>query len=512
MLKQTLLLTTTIWAAALLSISQPAYAQISEFKLLPSDGAAGDHFGVSVSISGDYVVVGAAGGADNGFNSGSAYVFKRSGTNWGQEAKLIPSDGTAFDSFGRSVSISGDYAVMGAPGDDDNGGGSGSAYLFKSTGTSWAQEAKLLPSDGAVEDFFGFSVSISGDYAAVGADGDDDNGSDAGSAYVFKRTGTSWAQEAKYLPSDGAADDLFGHSVSISGDYVVVGAPGNDDLGNSSGSAYVFKRTDTSWAQEAKLLPLDGAVEEGFGFSVSISGDYAFVGAFQDDDNGTDAGSAYLFKRTGTNWVEEAKLLPSDGAAFDWFGYSVSISADYAVVGASLDDDNGTDAGSAYLFKRSDTSWAQEPKLLPSNGAAIDWFGFSVSISGDYAVVGAFLDDDNGDGSGSAYVYSGVVVGIDDERAGLPAEFSLSQNYPNPFNPSTVIRYALPKSSDVSLVIYNLMGQEVMRWEEKDVSPGNHEKRWEGTTGAGFQVSSGMYIYRILVGDFAQTRKMVLLK
>ncbi|TFB09772.1 choice-of-anchor D domain-containing protein, partial [Candidatus Marinimicrobia bacterium MT.SAG.3] len=380
-------------------------AQLSEFKITASDGAIDDQFGRSVSISGDYAVVGARLNDDNGLSSGSAYVFKRSGTSWAEEAKLLPFDGAGSDLFGGSVSISGDYAVVGARLNDDNGNASGSAYVFKRTGTSWVEEAKLLPSDGAANDLFGGSVSISGDYAVVGAF-TDDNGLSSGSAYVFKRTGTSWAEEAKLLPSDGAGSDFFGISVSISGDLAIVGAYADDDNGLSSGSAYVFKRTGTSWAEEAKLLPSDGAGSDFFGISVSISGDLAIVGAYADDDNGLSSGSAYVFKRTGTSWAEEAKLLPVDGAGSDLFGFSVSISGDLAIVGAYANDDNGTDAGSAYVFKRTGTSWAEEAKLLPVDGAAIDQFGFSVSISGDYAVVGAVGDDDNGDGSGSAYLYN----------------------------------------------------------------------------------------------------------
>ena len=454
MLKKTLLLTLTICAAASLSISQPAYAQISEFKITAADGAERDN-------------------------------------------------------FGGSVSISGDYAVLGAPFDDDNGLSSGSAYVFKRTGTNWTEEVKLLPSDGAAGDNFGFSVSISGGYVVVGAFGDDDKGSKSGSAYVFKRSGTSWVEEAKITASDGAPDDQFGGSVSISGDSVaVVGAWSDDDKGSKSGSAYVFKRAGTSWAQEAKLLSSDGAAGDHFGFLVSISGDYAVVGASSNDDNGPESGSAYVFKRTGTSWAQEAKLLPSDGAAEDHFGASVSIPGGYVVVGAWLDDDNGTDAGSAYLFKRSGTNWTQEAKLLPSDGAVGDNFGWSASISGDYAVVGAWGDDDKGDRSGSAYVYTSFIpVGVENERAGLPAEFALSQNYPNPFNPETVIEFALPQSGDVSLVVYNLRGEEVALLLSGTMPAGNHRISWDAS-----RLASGIYLYRLVAGDFIETRKMVLLK
>ncbi len=381
-----------------MAISQPVYAQINEFKITASDGVAGDRFGISVSSSGDYAVVGTI--------TSSAYVFKRIGTSWAEEAILLASDGAG--GFGTSVSISGDYTVVGASRDNDNGNYSGSAYVFKRSGTSWTEEAKLLASDGAESDNFGWSVSISGDYVVVGAKGDEDNGDRSGSAYVFKRSGTSWVEETKLLASDGAALDNFGSSVSISGDYAFVGATWD-------GSVYVFKRSGTSWVEETKLLASDGAgPSKKFGNSVSISGEYAVVGAFTDDDNGNRSGSAYVFKRTGTSWAEEAKLLASDGAADDQFGYSVSTSGFYAVVGANWDNDNGLNAGSAYLFKRSGTSWTEEAKLLASDGGVLDEnFGHSVSISGGYAIVGAMRDDDNGSQSGSAYVYSGFApIGV----------------------------------------------------------------------------------------------------
>ncbi|MCH8305454.1 MAG: T9SS type A sorting domain-containing protein [Candidatus Marinimicrobia bacterium] len=505
MFKQTLLLTLTICAAALSSISQPAYAQLNEVKLTASDAVAGDNFGWFVSISDDYAVVGALLDDDNGAGAGSAYVFKRSGAGWAQESHLLASDGAIGDQFGRSVSISGDYVVVGARYNDHNGTDAGSAYVFKRADTSWAQESQLLASDGATGDFFGSSVSISGDYVVVGAFQDGDNGIYSGSAYVFKRADTSWVQEAKLLPSDGGAIDGFGISVSISGDYVVVGAWGDDDNGSKSGSVYVFKRAGSIWTQEAKLLPSDGATDDWFGSSVSISGDYAVVGAWGNDDNGSRSGSAYVFKRTDTSWAQEAKLLPSDGAIDYFFGFPVSISGDYAVLGAS-----GDGSGSAYVFKRSGTSWVEELKLLASDGAAGDWFGFSVSIFGDYVAVGAFADDDNGaDGSGSIYLYTGfaAVVGVKNEEVGLAAEFTLSQNYPNPFNPETVIEYSLPKAGEVSLIVYNLRGEEVAHLINDNMPAGNHRISWNATN-----VSSGIYFYRLQAGDFVQTRKMVLLK
>lgn len=200
---------------------------------MASDGAAGDQLGASVSISGDIALVAATFDGDNGADSGSAYVFRDNGSAWIEEAKLLPSDGASGDQFGRAVSVSGDIALVGAPNDDDNGSVSGSAYVFRYEGSAWIEEAKLLPSDGALGDQFGYSVSISGDTALVGARYDDDT---SGSAYAFRYDGSAWIEEAKLLPSD--AGSVFGESVSISGHTALVGSP--FDSPNLSGSAYVF--------------------------------------------------------------------------------------------------------------------------------------------------------------------------------------------------------------------------------------------------------------------------------
>ena len=256
--------------------------------------------------------------------------------------KLLADDGAQADQFGASVAISGTTLMVGARLHDDNGNLSGSAYLFDmATGR---QIAKLLADDGAARDLFGISVAISGATAIVGAHWDDDNGTDSGSAYLFDTT--SGKQIAKLLANDGAAGDWFGFSVAISGAAAIVGAHLDDDNGSNSGSAYLFDTT--RGRQIAKLLPNDGAVEDDFGHSVAISGTTAIVGAPKDDDNGNFSGSAYLFDTTTGRQI--AKLLADDGAAGDGFGASVAISGATAIVGANEDDDNGTDSGSAYLF------------------------------------------------------------------------------------------------------------------------------------------------------------------
>jgi len=279
-------------------------------------------------------------------------------------------------------------------------------------------QAELVHPSPAASDWFGHSVSISGDglYALIGAYGDDTGATDAGSAQVFKRTGTSWAWQAELVHPSPASSDNFGASVSISGDglYALVGVRYDDTGGTDAGSAQVFKRTGTSWAWQAELVHPSPASSDYFSWSVSISGDglYALVGVYLDDTGGSGAGSAQVYVRAGTSWAWQAELVHPSPASSDNFGYSVSISGDglYALVGAYGDDTGGSNAGSAQVYVRAGTSWAWQAELVHPTPAGNDYFGRSVSISGDglYALVGAYADDTGASDAGSAQVYVGV--------------------------------------------------------------------------------------------------------
>lgn len=372
-------------------------------KLIGDDTALSDKFGIAVSIDGDTALIGAPDSDSMGIDSGSAYVFVRNGSVWIQQAKLTASDGSSGDNFGESVSFDGNTAVIGAFNDDDNGSSSGSVYVFVRNGFDWSQQAKLIAGDAAAADQFGISVSVDGETALIGADRNDDNGTSSGSAYVFVRSGSVWSQQAKLTASDAAAVDVFGASVSLDGDTALIGAYANDDDGSNSGSAYVFARSGSLWSEQSKLTASDAAAADQFGRGVSIHGDTAVIGASRDDDNGSDSGSAYVFVRAGSIWSEQAKLEPSDAAAEDRFGYSVSVNEDMVLIGSYWDDENGSESGSAYMFLRSGSTWIQEDKVTASDAAADDHYGFSVALDGDTAIIGAFLNDDNGNGSGSAY-------------------------------------------------------------------------------------------------------------
>jgi hypothetical protein len=402
-----------------LAFSRDWSAGAQQAKLLASDAEAGDTFGASVSLSddGNTVIVGADGEATGGSGAGAAYIFTRSGTTWSQQAKLMASDAEAGDDFGDAVSISGDgnTVIVAADGEDTGGSGAGAAYIFTRSGTTWSQQAKLMASDKQSGDNFGKAVSISnnGNTVIVSANGEDTLYTNAGSAYIFTRSGTTWTQEAKIQASNAANGVGFGDSVSISddGNTSLVGASGEDTGGLNVGSVYIYTRSGTTWSQEAMIQASDKQSGDSFGKYVSISGDgNTVIVAAEGEDTGADnAGAAYIFTRSGTTWSQQAKIQASDAEAGDNFGKpSISGDGNTVIVGAIREDTIDTDAGAAYLFTRSGTTWSQEAKIQASDATLQDRFGNSVSISGDgnTAIAGAYTEDTTGDNNaGAAYIF-----------------------------------------------------------------------------------------------------------
>jgi hypothetical protein len=361
--------------------------------------------------------------------------------NWDQIIKVVASDRGNWDRFGYSVAISGDYAIVGAHFEDEDSTGAntvesaGSAYIFKNNAGTWSQVQKIVASDRDVGDYFGLSVAISGDYAIVGAWQEDEDStggntlSRAGSAYIFKNNAGTWSEVQKIVASDRGANDEFGHSVAISGDYVIVGAPdeSEDSIGESTligaGSAYIFKNNAGEWSQVQKIVASDRGTGDEFGLSIGISGDYVIVGAPYEgeDTNGGNSfiqsGSAYIFKNNDGTWSEVQKIVASDRWNGDQFGWSVAISGDNAIVGSYLEDEDTSGenmlsrAGSAYIFKNNAETWSQIQKIVAADRGAGDEFGINVAISGDYAIVGAWQEDHDLAGvnfrefAGSAYLF-----------------------------------------------------------------------------------------------------------
>jgi hypothetical protein len=403
-------------------------------KLTASDKSAGDYFGISVSVAGDVALVGAYAASPGGTGgAGAAYLFERNagGANaWGEVKKLTASDKAVNDYFGVSVSVAGDVALVGARNASPGGTAcAGAAYLFERNAggaNAWGEVKKLTASDKAADDNFGYSVSVAGDVALVGSPCDDPGGtSDAGAAYVFERNAggaNAWGEVKKLIASDKAANDIFGYAVSVAGDVALVGAYQADPGGTEqAGAAYLFERNAGGanvWGEVKKLTASDKAEGDNFGVSVSVAGDVAMVGAYYASPGGADqAGAAYLFERNagGANaWGEVKKLIASDKAASAYFGWSVSVADDVALVGAYNSDQDGTaQAGAAYLFERNEggaNAWGEVKKLIASDKTDYDCFGYDVSVAGDMVLVGASAADPGGtDNAGAAYLFEGLI-------------------------------------------------------------------------------------------------------
>jgi len=375
-------------------------------KLTADDAATSDKFGISVALENSTLVIGAFGDENE---TGAVYVFTGSGADWSQQAKLTPYDGQFTDFYGYSIAISGDTIVVGSRYDDDMGDNSGSAYVYVRERADWNLQAKLLADDGEAVDKFGTSVAIDGDTIVVGAVGDDDAANSAGAAYVFVRTGTTWTRQEKLVPGDGSSWDEFGTAVAILGDTAIIGSIGDDDHGDCAGAAFVYERDGLIWNEKQKLLADDGSASDNFGTSIAIDGAMMVIGTPGDDDMGPTSGSAYVFIFDGANWSQRDKLVALDGSNNAQFGESVALDGDYIVVGAVNETNQGGGAaGSAYVFHCEGGDWTQQAKLLAADAAEMDNAGSAVALSGDTAVVGAMNDDDAGNNSGSAYVFRGI--------------------------------------------------------------------------------------------------------
>ncbi|MBX2819366.1 MAG: T9SS type A sorting domain-containing protein [Rhodothermaceae bacterium] len=381
-------------------------------KLVASDPGEGDLYGRTVSISGNYAIVGAWSNDDVGIFSGSAYIYKRDGLTWTHQEKLLASDIRTTAAFGKSVAIDRNYAVVGSDGHDAPVFNAGAAYVFVRDGETWMQQARLSASDVLFGTALGVSVAIEGEYVVVGS---------RAFAYVYKRNGETWTEQAKLEPAVTGNQSMFGASVAINGEYILVGAPRDvsaDGRKSSIGAVHVFKRDGETWTEQIKLNASDFVIEDRFGTSIALEGTTAIIGAPGVDGNGTDTGAVYIFEREGEAWVEKQKLEASDGMGGqfreDLFGRRVSLEGTKALIGASSSDIGElSNAGAAYLFERDGGIWTEKRKIIaPDTTVGGGGLGADVSMDNGYLLIGAsgapaFEGDgaENNVRSGAAYVF-----------------------------------------------------------------------------------------------------------
>ena len=360
-------------AAAPAAAASPIWTQQQELKAF--DGAAGDYFGGCISVSGDTAVIGAPG--KNGFQ-GAAYVFVQSGGVWSLQQELTASDGAPNDQFGAIPSVSGDTALIAAMGKN---GGQGAVYVFVRSGGVWKQQQELTASDGAPGDNLGYFVSVSGSTAVIAAPG---KNAFQGAAYVFAQSGGTWSQQQKLTAADGAANDQFGVSVSVSGNTLLIGAPFKTVASNPNvylqGAAYVFVESGGVWSLQQELTASDSATGDFLGYSVSVSGDTAVIGASKMTRNSNaHQGVAYVFAQGGGLWSQQQELTASDGVAGDYFGGFASVSGNTAVIGANT---RNNDQGVAYVFT------SPQPAIT---GLIVSGGGFNMAPNAWVEIYGASL-------------------------------------------------------------------------------------------------------------------------
>ena len=319
----------------------------------------------------------APGCASTDCDEGAAYVFVRTdgGNGYAQQAKLTDSSPMPGDEFGAAVAIFQDTICIGAPGDDSAGSDAGAVHVFVRSGSDWNLQQTLTASDALAAARFGSTLDLEGDQLVVGAPQDDAScpgvpGCNSGAVYVFQRSGTTWTESTKVFPLNGAASDLFGVAVDLDADTLLVGASAASSGGVFRGAAYAFVGFGAAWIEQEQFVPGDLNDLSFFGSSLAKSGERILIGAPGDDDLcagalACQAGAVYSYTRVASNWTFEEKFRPADGQMLDFFGASVVLSGDRAFVGAPNDDDASSEAGSVYGWVRTDTAWEETGEFFP---------------------------------------------------------------------------------------------------------------------------------------------------
>lgn len=407
-----------IWGAITIAPAQAADDPITRFiqqqQIDETVKASEDQFGTSVALWGDTALVGAPGDDSSGTASGAVHVFTQD-TNgqWQEKQKLSAANGTAGDLFGTALALHDGIAVIGAHGDNAQGSFAGAAYIFvRDAQGVWNKTQKLVATDGAAGNLFGWSVALDEGIIVIGARGNEDRTDYSGAVYVFMQGQTGvWTEVQKLTPSDGSARDNFGANIAVYGETILIGAPGRDDKSSATGAAYLFIQEESGhWRELQKLTASDASAGDEFGYSVALKEETALVGARfakgskdQDGNGETDRiGAVYVFaygaSHIGTQWSEAQKLLPSGEETSREFGYSLALSETTALVGVRGDAEGGSATGSVYVFAlQSDTEsvaqWREQQKIRARDGAAGDEFGASVALFDEVAIIGAPLDD-----------------------------------------------------------------------------------------------------------------------
>lgn len=400
-----------------------------EQKIIASDEITGDTFGTSVDIDGAHLIIGSPGDDDTGQLSGSAYIFVQKNTSWIQKHKLNANDGEQYDNFGASSSIHGNQTLIGAPGEDSNGEMAGAAYIFEKKEEYWTQVAKLTPSLGKPFDYFGLSVAIHNNTAVIGAPGDDEYGQTAGAVYVFEKNNGVWKQTMKVTGDDVSTGSYFGVSISLSENRFIAGAPHNHNS-DYPGAVYVFRRgtpqsftEPVEWRQEAILRSNSLKRDDNFGKTITLSDHRIIIGAPTDDSNGEFAGSVYLFEWTEDGWIRTQKITPDSIDAYDYFGTTVAMHENMFISTSKKNEQTKQNAVYVYTFETDEVT--QQESIIVFEEQLKD-FGVSCAVLNQSIFIGAPGDTIKGNNSGSVFVFT---PGVDTQPPTLNLHVPTNQLY-----------------------------------------------------------------------------------
>ena len=381
------------------------YIAFADQKIIANDGDAGDAFGHRVLSNDKWIIVSANEDEPNGNSSGSVYIYEIFCDSLGQEHKIFPSDGEYNDFFGKSIALEGDNLAVSSIYDDVNGNKSGSVYIFSYIDSVWVQTQKIIPQDGSPYDRFGYDIDISSNFLAIGSIFDDDLGEDVGSVYIYRSIGDEWILNNKIYPNYVYDGNDFGRSLSLGQNYLAVYYKNINDIYNDQGAVDIFSFNENNWNYIQTISSPDPDNYDYFGVSIDIYESTLVIGSNYDDSNYNNTGAVYIFKLINDIWEFKQKIIPDDVYSNDNFGLSVSVFDGWIAAG-SIDDDNGINSGSIYIYSYDDSLFSMSAKIIPTDGNSFDEFGNSLDIYENNIIVGAKYDDDLGENSGSAYFYN----------------------------------------------------------------------------------------------------------
>lgn len=380
-----------------------------------------DNFGNSVALDGDRALIG---NRLDFSGPGSAYVFRHEGQEWQEEQKLTASDGMMDDRFGVSVGLDGDTAVVGAYLAEINGNAhQGAAYVYEKIGGAWVETQKLTASDGQKQDSFGSAVAVEEDTIMVSAPSADIAGNlGQGAVYVFDRVAGDWIEQQKIVIFNGQPNDLLGqYNIGVDGSRAVVGTPSATVDGiNNKGAAYVLRKEGGIWVEEARLTPAGAMDPIGFGYSVDLHGSRVVAGATGDAVTHEAQGTAYIFTRIGDSWAEGQRLVASDASEFAFFGMAVATEGGRVLVGGTFDTPGNPSRGAVYSFRWEGAAWIEEQKVIPSDSSGLDDFGEAIALDLDRLLVGG----SGSAGGGAAYLFQRSPLFADDFESGNTSAWS----------------------------------------------------------------------------------------